>query len=81
VAPLLIAAVVGGGAALAGAEVLGLLDDEPATVETTPATAASAPTVFKESDRLSVNQIYRDSAPGVVQIRPRASRPSSRIPS
>ena len=61
VAPLLIAAVVGGGAALAGAEVLGVLDDKPAT-------AASAPTVFKESDRLSVNQIYRDSAPGVVQI-------------
>jgi len=68
VAPLLIAAVVGGGAALAGAEVLGVLDDKPATVETPPATAASAPTVFKESDRLSVNQIYRDSAPGVVQI-------------
>ncbi|HKF13598.1 MAG TPA: trypsin-like peptidase domain-containing protein [Gaiellaceae bacterium] len=67
-APLLIAAVVGGGAALAGAEVLGVLDDKPATVETPPATAASAPTVFKESDRLSVNQIYRDSAPGVVQI-------------
>ena len=67
-APLLIAAVVGGGAALAGAEVLGVLDDKPATVETPPATPASAPTVFKESDRLSVNQIYRDSAPGVVQI-------------
>ena len=68
VAPLLIAAVVGGGVALAGAELLGLLDDEPATVETSPAAEPSAPAAFKESDRLGVNQIYRDSAPGVVQI-------------
>jgi S1-C subfamily serine protease len=68
VAPLLIAAVVGGGVALAGAELLGLLDDEPATVETSPTAEPSAPAAFKESDGLSVNQIYRDSAPGVVQI-------------
>ena len=68
VAPLLIAAVVGGGVALAGAEVLGLLDDEPAAVETSPAAEPSASAAFKESDRRSVNQIYRGSAPGVVQI-------------
>ena len=68
VAPLLIAAVVGGGVALAGAEVLGVFDDDSATVETSPAAEPSAPAAFKESDRLSVNQIYRDSAPGVVQI-------------
>jgi S1-C subfamily serine protease len=67
VAPLLIAAVVGGGAALAGAEVTGLLDDEQ-TVVTTIAPQASAPVAFAESKRLSVNQIYRRSAPGVVQI-------------
>jgi S1-C subfamily serine protease len=68
VAPLLIAAAVGGGAALAGAEIIGLLDDDQTTVETVPAAEASAPAAFKESDRLSVNQIYRGSAPGVVQI-------------
>jgi S1-C subfamily serine protease len=67
VAPLLIAAVVGGGAALAGAEVTGLLDDEQAVV-TTIAPQSSAPVAFAESKRLSVNQIYRRSAPGVVQI-------------
>ena len=67
-APLLIAAAVGGGAALAGAEIIGLLDDDQTTVETVPAAEASAPAAFKESDRLSVNQIYRGSAPGVVQI-------------
>jgi len=65
---LLIAAAVGGGAALAGAEIIGLLDDDQTTVETVPAAEASAPAAFKESDRLSVNQIYRGSAPGVVQI-------------
>jgi len=68
VAPLLIAAVVGGGAALAGAEVIGLLDDDQAAVETVPATESSAPAAFKESERLSINQIYGNSAPGVVQI-------------
>jgi S1-C subfamily serine protease len=67
VAPLLIAAVVGGGAALAGAEVTGLLDDEP-TVVNTIAAPESAPVAFADSKRLSVNQIYRRSAPGVVQI-------------
>jgi S1-C subfamily serine protease len=68
VAPLLIAAVVGGGAALAGAEVLGVLDDDSTTVETVPVADLSAPAAFDESKRLSINQIYRDSAPGVVQI-------------
>jgi len=68
VAPLLIAAVVGGGAALAGAEVLGVLDDDSPTVETVPAAESSAPAAFDESKRLSINQIYRDSAPGVVQL-------------
>ena len=68
VAPLLIAAVVGGGAALAGAEVLGLLDGETTVVNTIAAPESSAPVGFAESRRLSVNQIYRRNAPGVVQI-------------
>jgi S1-C subfamily serine protease len=68
VAPLLIAAVVGGGAALAGAEILGLLDDSPTVVNTVAAPQSSAPVAFAENQRLSVNQIYGQSAPGVVQI-------------
>jgi S1-C subfamily serine protease len=67
VAPLLVAAVVGGGAALAGAEVLGVFDDEPRPVETVPP-PSSAPAAFEESSRKSINQIYRESGSGVVQI-------------
>ena len=67
-APLLVAAVVGGGAALAGAEVLGLLDDDASTVETVERSESSAPAAFEESRRKSINEIYRESAPGVVQI-------------
>jgi S1-C subfamily serine protease len=67
VAPLLIAAAVGGGVALAGAEVTGVLDDE-GTVETVETGQAAAPAAFEESSRKSINQIYRESAPGVVQI-------------
>jgi S1-C subfamily serine protease len=68
VAPLLIAAAVGGGAALAGAEVTGLLDDEPTIVNTIAAPQSSAPAGFAQNRRLSINEIYRQSAPGVVQI-------------
>jgi S1-C subfamily serine protease len=67
-APLLIAAVVGGGVALAGAEVTGVLDDEPSTIETVQPQESSAPASFAEKQRLSINEIYRQSAPGVVQI-------------
>jgi len=67
VAPLLFAAVLGGGAALAGAEVTGALDDS--SVTTTIVSPRSAePAAFAATKRLSVNQIYRRSAPGVVQI-------------
>jgi S1-C subfamily serine protease len=67
-APLLIAAVVGGGVALAGAEVTGVFDDEPSTVVTPQTMESSAPASFAENKRLSVNEIYRRSAPGVVQV-------------
>ena len=66
--PLLIAAVVGGGAALAGAEMTGVLDDAPSTTETVETTEASAPAAFAETNRLSISDIYGQSAPGVVQI-------------
>jgi S1-C subfamily serine protease len=68
VAPLLIAAVVGGGAALAGAEVTGLFDDGTTIVSTIAPQQSTAPVGFAKGRRLSVNDIYRESAPGVVQI-------------
>jgi S1-C subfamily serine protease len=68
VAPLLIAAVVGGGATLAGAELLGLFDDSTTVVNTVAAPTSSGPVSFAETKRLSINDIYRRSAPGVVQI-------------
>ena len=69
VAPLLIAAVLGGGAALAGAEVTGVLDDEQ-TVAAEPVEEdePSEPETFAATQSLSVNRIYRQSGPGVVQI-------------
>jgi S1-C subfamily serine protease len=67
-APLLIAAVMGGGVALAGAELTGLLDDTE-TVEVPVAGETSAPAAaFANDRRLSINEIYRRGAPGVVQI-------------
>jgi S1-C subfamily serine protease len=60
--------VVGGGVALAGAEVTGVFDDEPSPVVTPHMTESSAPASFAENKRLSVNEIYRRSAPGVVQV-------------
>jgi S1-C subfamily serine protease len=68
-APLLIAAVVGGGVALAGAEVTGVLDDdEPSTAETSAPAEPSAPAAFEKQGRLTINEIYRRNGPGVVQI-------------
>lgn len=67
-APLLIAAVVGGGVALAGAEVTGVFDDEPSTIATSVSAESSEPATFVENKRLSVNEIYERSAPGVVQV-------------
>jgi S1-C subfamily serine protease len=66
-APLLIAAVVGGGVALAGAELTGILDDTE-TVQVPVTGPAVAPADFARGRRLTVNEIYRRSAPGVVQI-------------
>ena len=67
-APLLIAAVVGGGVALAGAELTGLLDDTETVQVPVTAPESVAPADFAQGRRLSVNEIYRRSAPGVVQI-------------
>jgi putative serine protease PepD len=58
---------MGGGVALAGAEVFGLLNTET-RVEVPVGSAPSAPAAFANERRLSINEIYRRSAPGVVQI-------------
>jgi S1-C subfamily serine protease len=59
---------LGGGTALAGAEVLGVLDDSPSVINTVEAVQPSAPVAFAEGRRLSVSDIYGRSGPGVVQI-------------
>jgi putative serine protease PepD len=66
--PLLIAAGLGGGTALAGAEVMGVLNDSPSVINTVEAVQPSAPVAFAEGRRLSVSDIYERSGPGVVQI-------------
>ena len=58
---------MGGGVALAGAELTGILDDTE-TVEVPVTGESSAPAAFADDRRLSINAIYRRSAPGVVQI-------------
>jgi S1-C subfamily serine protease len=59
---------LGGGAALAGAEVTGVLDDSPTVINTVESLEPSAPVAFAENRRLSVSDIYERSGPGVVQI-------------
>lgn len=67
-APLLIAAVVGGGVALAGAEVTGLFEDTETRVEVPVPGESGQSTDFADDRRLTISEIYRRSAPGVVQI-------------
>jgi S1-C subfamily serine protease len=67
-APLLIAAVLGGGVALAGAGLFGFLDGGETRVEVPVGSERSAPAAFANERRLSINEIYRRGAPGVVQI-------------
>jgi S1-C subfamily serine protease len=59
---------MGGGVALAGAGLLGFLDGGDTRVEVPVGSEPSAPAAFANERRLSINEIYRRSAPGVVQI-------------
>jgi S1-C subfamily serine protease len=59
---------VGGGVALAGAGLFGFLSGSETRVEVPIAGEPSAPAAFANERRLSINEIYRRSAPGVVQI-------------
>ena len=63
------AAVLGGGVALAGAAIVGAFDTGPSTTvvqQQSSATQSTVPAVA--GSELSVNEIYKRSGPGVVQI-------------
>ena len=73
VAALAAAALLGGAVALGGAAVLGLVvdDDSPTTVFASETRSASGdqPALFRRSPGpLTIREIYRRAAPGVVQI-------------
>jgi len=66
VAAILGIAAVGGGVALLGAAVTGHLDER--TTVSQVVSAPAVPAALITHRRLSVEQIYRSDAPGVVQI-------------
>ena len=68
VAALAVASFLGGGAALGGAALLGAFDDSGVTtvVERVQAPIAAQPAAATST--LSVAEIYRRTAPGVVQV-------------
>jgi S1-C subfamily serine protease len=65
-AVLVVAAALGGGLALGGAAALGRLG-ETKVVEAAPASDLE-PVAFQRTHALSINQVYRAAAPGVVHI-------------
>jgi S1-C subfamily serine protease len=63
------AAGLGAGIALGGAALLGTFSKSTTTVrELQPVQASPSAASFQRGKSLSVNQIYRDAAPGVVQV-------------
>jgi putative serine protease PepD len=67
-AGLLAAALLGGVVALGGAAALGKLGEETTIIREEAAPSSSAPAAFAAGKRMSINQIYRAAAPGVVHI-------------
>jgi S1-C subfamily serine protease len=65
---LLAAALLGGGAALGGAAALGKLGSKTTVIRQEAGPSPSAPAAFQTGKRMSINEIYRSSAPGVVHI-------------
>jgi len=69
VAALVAAAVIGGAVALGGAAVTGTLGGGTTVREIVSSPPGSNPPVtFARGDALSINEIYKRAAPGVVQI-------------
>jgi S1-C subfamily serine protease len=67
-AGLLVAALLGGGIALGGAAALGKLGEKTTVIREEAAPNSPAPAAFNEGKRMSINAIYRASAPAVVHI-------------
>jgi S1-C subfamily serine protease len=65
---LLAVALLGGGVALGGAAALGRLGTHTTVIREEALPNSSEPASFQQGKRLSINQIYRASAPGVVHI-------------
>jgi len=68
VAGLFIVAVLGGGVALGGAAALGKLGQHTTIIRQEAVASSAAPVAFAQGKRMSINEIYRASAPGVVHI-------------
>ena len=68
IAALAVAGLLGGGAALGGVALLGDLGGKTTTVVQASAAPAQVTPAAVSSASLSINEIYRRSAPGVVQI-------------
>src|SRR6266550_1956049 len=68
-AELVAAAIIGAGVTLGGVAVFAGLDGHTTTVrEIVSSGPSSAPAAFRRGRPLSINQIYRSAAPGVVQV-------------
>jgi S1-C subfamily serine protease len=67
-AALLAAAVLGAGLALGGAAAFGGIVDKTTTVREIQAVVSPAASSIRQGRSLSINQIYRHAAPGVVQV-------------
>ena len=65
---LLATALLGGVLALGGAAALGKLGDHTTIIREEVAPSSPAPAAFQQDKRMSINEIYRASAPGVVHI-------------
>jgi S1-C subfamily serine protease len=65
---LLATALLGGGLALGGAAALGKLGDHTTIIREEVVSGSPAPAAFQQAKRMSINEIYRASAPGVVHI-------------
>jgi S1-C subfamily serine protease len=67
-AALVAAAVVGGALVLGGAAALGKLDSRTTVVREPSVGAQSEAAAFNQPKSLSINNVYREAAPGVVHI-------------
>ena len=62
------AALLGGGAALGGAAAIGAFDGTSSTTVVQQSSSASSTVPASAGTALSINEIYKRSGPGVVQI-------------